>query len=511
MSIFCERSIRALALSTMLVAALHPQAVAEDRPQWGEHHVRNMVSPETGLPSEFNPDTGQNIKWSADLGGNSYASPVIANGKVFIGANNDGARDPRNTADCGVLLCLNESDGTLAWQLAVPRIGGDDYLDWPKIGMCSSPTVEGNRVYTLTNRYEVVCLDIEGQANGNDGPYVDEGAHMVPDGQPALEVTATDADILWLVDLRTAVGMYPHDSAHTSILIDGDVLYLNTCNGVDNTHKVIRKPDAPSVIALDKATGRLLAQDDEKMGHLIFHATWSPPALAQIDDKRVIVFGGPHGVCYGFEALTPATITNEVQTLKRVWRFDCDPTGPKENVAEFLENRKVSPRIISSTPVIFDKQVFVTVGGDVWWGKEQSWLKCIDATQTGDITATGERWSYSIPGHCTATPSIANGLVFISDCTGLMHCVDAKTGVAYWTHEVGGEIWGSTLVADGKVYLGSRNKSVAVLAATQEKSVLATNKLNGPIASTPVAANGILYINTLDTLYALDEGIAPKQ
>lgn len=481
-------------------------ASADDRPQWGERFSRNMISGETGLPSSFDLETGANVKWSAPLGGNAYGTPSIAGGRVYAGANNEAPRDPRNTADCAVLLCLNESDGGLVWQLAVPRIGGDDYLDWPMIGMCSAPTIEGDRVYLMTNRFEIVCLDTAGQANGNDGPFQDEGKHMVPAGVDPLEVTATDADIVWLVDLPSAVGMYPHDGAHSSILIDGDNLYLNSGNGVDNTHKVIRRPDAPSLVVLDKATGRVLAQDGEHIGPRIFHATWSPPALGEAAGRRLIIFGGPDGVCYAFDPLPQGAMPAEVQTLKRVWKFDCDPTAPKENVAAYLSNRKESPSVIESMPVMLDGRVYVTVGGDIWWGKEQSWLKCIDAGKTGDITQTRAIWSYPMEAFCCSTPAVSNGLVFIGDCDGVVHCVDAATGQACWTYKLGGDIWGSALVADGKVYIGSRSKKFAILGATRDLHVLATVQLPAPMASTPVAANGVLYVNTLKTLYALKSG-----
>ncbi|MBX7257066.1 MAG: PQQ-binding-like beta-propeller repeat protein [Candidatus Hydrogenedentes bacterium] len=478
-------------------------ASADDRPQWGERFSRNMVSSESGLPSSFDLETGANVKWSAPLGGNAYGSPVIAGGKVLIGGNNEAPRDTRNTADCAVLLCLNEADGSLVWQLASPRIGGDNYLDWPMIGMCSAATVEGNRAYIMTNRFEIVCLDMDGQANGNDGPFLDEGKHMVPAGTEPLEVTATDADIIWLVDLPTAVGMYPHDGAHSSILIDGDKLYLNSGNGVDNTHKVIRKPDAPSLVVLDKASGKVLARDGEHLGPLTFHATWSPPALGEVNGKRLIIFGGPDGVCYAFDALQQGVAPAELKTLNRVWKFDCDPTAPKENVANYLSNRKESPSVIESMPVILNGRVYVTVGGDIWWGKEQSWLKCIDASKTGDITSTGEIWSYPMSIFCCSTPAVSNGLVFIGDCDGVVHCVDAETGQACWTHKLGGDIWGSPLVADGKVYIGSRNKKMCILSATRELQVLATVELPAPTASTPAAANGVLYVNTLNMLYAI--------
>ena len=498
---FIRASIAAVLGAVLFCPGL---CLAAGRPQWGELHTRNMVSPETGLPDDFDLETGRNVKWSAPLGNNGYGSPVIADGLVFIGANNEAPRDPRNTADCAVLLCLDEADGGLRWQLAVPRIGGDNYLDWPMIGMCSPPTVEGRRVYLFTNRFEVVCLDLDGQANGNDGPFRDEGRHMVPEGAEPLEVTDKDADIIWVNDLRETADVYPHDGAHASILIDGPYLYLNSGNGVDNTHKVIRKPDAPSLVVLDKATGRLVAQDGERIGPRIFHATWSSPAMGEVNGNKLVVFGGGDGVCYGFRGLPAAPTPEGVRTLERVWRFDCDPEAPKENVSSYLKNGKEGPSIIESMPVLLGKRVYLTVGGDVWWGKRQSWLKCIDASGAGDITGSGEIWSYSMNTHCVTTPSVADGLAFAADCRGVLHCVDVETGEPQWTHRVGGEIWGSTLVADGKVFVGSRSKNFCILRAAREKNLIKEVKFPAPLSSTPVAANGVLYVNTLKTLYALE-------
>jgi hypothetical protein len=230
---------------------------AADQTQWGQRHSRNMVSPEKGLPSEFDPETGRNIKWSVSLGRRAYVGPSIGSGKVLVGADNSTPRDPRHEGDLAVLICLDEATGEMLWQLAVPRITGDIYLDWPRCGLCSIPTIEGDRAYVVTNRYEVICLDMRGMADGNDGIYQDEAEHMMPEGETPVPLSPKDADILWLFDMRTEVGMYPHDSAHTSILLDGDLLYLNTCNGVDNTHKRIRAPEAPSLIVLNKNTGEL--------------------------------------------------------------------------------------------------------------------------------------------------------------------------------------------------------------------------------------------------------------
>jgi outer membrane protein assembly factor BamB len=478
---------------------------AGDQPQWGERFTRNMVSRETGLPSSFDLETGRNIKWSVSLGRNCYALPAIAEGKILVGADNAEPRDPRHQGDRAVLLCLDESDGSLLWQLVIPRTGGDIFLDWPNISLCSVPTIENGRAYMLTNRFEVVCLDLDGQADGNDGPYLEEGAHMAPVGERPLEVTALDADIIWLVDLPRDIGTYPHDSSFTSILVRGPYLYLNTCNGVDNTHRRIRRPDAPSLIVLEKETGRLVARDEEGIGPRIFHSTWSSPALGKIGGTPVVFFCGGDGVCYGFRAVDANLPPGPPRRLERLWRLDPDPDSPKANVHEYHQNRRVSPSNVKSMPVVHEDRLYVTRGGDIWWGKNESWLECLDTTKTGDLTRSGKLWSYRLGPHCCSTPAIADGLVFVPDCGGELHCVDAKTGEAVWTHELRRDVWGSALVADGKVYVGSNRGDFWVLKASRDKEVLANVQLDSPLHTTPVAANGVLYLATHRTLYAIQE------
>ena len=291
-----------------------------------------MVSSERKLAESFDPATGENIKWIAPLGTESYSTPVVAGGKVLIGTNNGRPRDPRHKGDRGVMLCLDEKDGSLCWQFVAPKLIPMLYRDWPKSGICSPATVEDDRVFTVSNRGEVVCLDLHGQANGNDGPYRDEGRHMAPADNEPMEVARTDADIIWLFDMLAEVGVHQHDSSHSSILLHGDFLYVNTSNGLNDQHKLIPATSAPSLIVLDKRTGRLVAQDDENIGPKIFHSTWSSPALGQIDGRTLIFFCGGDGVCYAFDAIQSAPPDGKVQKLKRVWRFDCDPTAPKENV-----------------------------------------------------------------------------------------------------------------------------------------------------------------------------------
>jgi outer membrane protein assembly factor BamB len=502
-----EKVLSKLSISTLIFNLMVISAVyADDQPQWGQRYSRNMVSDETHLPESFDPATGTNIKWIADLGTETYSTPVVSGGRVLIGTNNNIPHDPRHKGDRGVLLCLDEKDGKLCWQLVVPKLIPDLYRDWPRSGICSPATVEGDKVYIVSNRGEVMCLDLNGLANGNDGPYRDEARHMTPQKAEPLELSKTDADIIWLFDIRNSAGVHQHDSAHSSILLHGQYLYVNTSNGINDKHKFIPAPDAPSLIVLDKRTGRLVAQDNEQIGPRIFHCTWSSPALGEVNGRPLVFFCGGDGICYTYDTLSSASQLQHLQKIKNIWQYDCDPKSPKENVHRYMRNRNISPSNIKSMPVFHEDRIYITHGGDIWWGKEQSWLKCVDAAAVDDSTNSRELWSYELSkGHCCSTPSVHDGLVFVADCEGYIHCVDAKTGKPYWTHDTGNEIWASTLVVDGKVYIGTRRGNFWVFAAEKDKKIISSIKLDSPIHGSPVAANGVLYIATMKKLYAVEQ------
>lgn len=476
---------------------------AADQPQWGERYSRNMVSAERGLPATFDPKSGQNVRWVARLGSDTHSTPVIAGGRVYLGTNNRVPRDPRHQGDRGVLLCLDERTGELLWQLLVPKITTSKYWDWPYMGICSPVTVVEDRVYVVSNRGEVLCLDPAGLANGNQGPFVDEARHQTPAGEEPVPVGERDADILWCFDVVARLGVRQHDSAHASILAVGDFLYVNTSNGVDDTHRHIASPEAPSLIVLERATGRLVATDGERIGPRIFHCTWSSPALGDFGAGPTIVFAGGDGIVYGFEPLRQAPPAGEVVRLRKLWSYDGDPTSPKENVHQYVTNRVTSPSNIKSLPVLHDGRVHVTLGGDLWWGKNQVWVKCFAPPNGADRSQPAEVWSYPLEKHSMCSPALAEGLLFVGDSGRKLHCVEAKSGRPIWTHDVKGEVWVTPLIADGKVYFATRRGEFLTFAVSREKRLLGEVELGAPISATPVAANGVLYVASMTQLFAV--------
>ncbi len=497
----CKFTKLATTCASLILLTATPSP-AGDQPQWGSAWTRNLVSSEKSLPDHFDPATKENIRWISELGTEGHSTPVVSGGHVYIGTNNGNPRDPKHSGDRGVFMCLDEKDGTLCWQLVVPKRDEDKYFDWPNTGMSSPATVEGDRVYTLTNRGEVVCLDAHGMSNGNDGPFLDEGAHMTPHDQTMLKPGPQDADIIWLCDLPSVAGIWPHDGAHSSILIHGDYLYLNSGTGVDNTHQVIRTPDAPSLIVIDKHTGQLVARDDEHIAPDIFHSTWSSPCLALANGRTLIIFCGGNGVVYAFEPLKEKP-GNQLVKLKSIWHLDFDPDAPKKDIHSYLKDRQTGPSNIYGMPVFHEGRLFIAGGGDVFWGKTKAWLKCIDPNGAGDITSHAVTWTYPLNKHTMSTVAIAEGLVFVTDTQNTLHCLDEVTGKGLWTHDCNGTFWASPLVADGKVYVGTRKGNFCILSAAREKKVLCNLELNSPISATATAANGTVYVTTMKQIFAI--------
>ena len=264
-------------------------------PMFGGGPTRNMVNlTAKKLPEDWDidPMKPMNVLWSADLGSRAYGGPTVADGKIFVGTNNQAPRNAKNrfikvpeagdvvtmvgkqavkdakelsgiianlplgtkniectyrslkqgkemtaklpveAKDLGVLMVFNQANGKFLYETTYDKLPNGQVCDWPLEGLCSTPTVEGKRVYYTSNRCEVICADI------NDGK------------------------VIWKLDMINDLGVFPHNLTAGCPLIVGDDLYLVTANGVDEGHINVPAPKAPSFLKLNKNTGKVLWQDN---------------------------------------------------------------------------------------------------------------------------------------------------------------------------------------------------------------------------------------------------------
>ncbi len=429
------------AVSIAAATVLPGIGVAADWPMWGGHSTRNMVSDEKGIPTSWDVKSGTNIKWKAEIGSQSYGNPAVADGLVCIGTNNNLMRDPKQDGDRGVVMCFDEGTGEFQWQMTHEKLESGRVNDWPEQGICSSPAIVDGIVYYVSNRAEVVAMDAKGFKDGkNNGPYTDEeftGEH--------------DGDVIWKYDMIEELGVFPHNMATSSPMVVNGVVYVNTSNGVDESHINIPSPLAPSFIALNAKTGELLWENGSP-GDAIPHGQWSSPAFGVVDGVEQVVFAGGDGWLRG---LNP-------KNGEEYWRFDCNPKD-----AQWQQGRGDRNNLIA-TPVIHENRVYIDMGQDPEHGEGVGHLWSVDATKRGDITKTGLVWHYPFR-RSISTVAVHDGIVYAANFSGFLHAIDAATGQKIWEYDLLAAVWSSPYVVDGKVIIGDEDGDVTVMKAGQSE------------------------------------------
>jgi outer membrane protein assembly factor BamB len=515
--------IGVVALRSSSDAAPAPKNERRDWPMYGGNVSRDLVNTlDTNIPTSWDVAEGKNIKWSVDLGDKAYGGPIVAGGRIYIGTNNGNPRDKAITGDKGVLMCFNEADGKFLWQAVHDKLPAGRVNDWPGEGICSSPVIEGDRLYYVNNRAEVICADVHGMANGNQGV------------QDETYKGANDADVIWRFDMIGQLNVFPHNLAVCSPLIVGDTLFVVTANGVDEGHINIPAPAAPSFLALDKKDGKVLWQDNSPSqalveankkgvkvqirkdlvdkGKLLMHGQWSNPVYAEPNGKPAIIFPGGDGWIRAFNP----------KNGELLWKFDCNPKksiyvlGPRATRSDFV-----------STPVVWKNKLYIGVGQDPEHKKGVGHLWCIDITKEPknkekDLSPVGDNfdpkaevnkdsgllWHYGgrapagvnrnyLFGRTMSTCAVHDGLCYAADYDGYIYCLDAETGEKYWEDKLGADTWSSPYWVDGKIYIGTENGTMRVYQHGKTKKPLKKVDMKADaIRATPVAANGALYTMT---------------
>lgn len=397
--------------------------------------------------------SAKKIKWVADLGTQTYGNPAVSGGRVFIGTNNDKPRDPAVQGDRGVLMCFSESDGKFLWQATHEKLPGGDAEDFAKIGICSTPFVAGDRVYYVSNRAELVCRD------------------------------ARDGKVVWLLDMRKDLGVSLHQASACSPLVAGGLVFAVTGQGSDVESRKVKNPAAPSFIAANAATGKVVWQDASP-GERIIAAQWGSPAYGVVAGQAQVAFPGGDGWLYVFEP----------ETGKPIWKFNCKAHEKVE-----ADGKPETNNHLTATPVYINDRILIATGQDTETSGPPGCLRAIDARKGIELwRLEGEEFGRSI-----SSVACHEGLVYAAELDGYLSCVELSTGKRLWRHDLKSTVWGSPLVADAKVYIRTGDGDTLVFAAGREVKLLATNTLPDVTHGTVVAAGGVLYLAGDSKLYAV--------
>jgi outer membrane protein assembly factor BamB len=482
------------------------RVVSGDWPMWGGTVHRNMYNPTTQISLDFvpaeDPQKGRNMLWTAQLGSQTYGNPVVAGGKVFVGTNNGAKYRTRHKDDRGCVLCFDEKSGKFLWQLTREKLPQGRANDWPEQGVCSTVAVDGDRAYVVTNRCELICVDVNGfRDRENDGPFRDE-----PDAEEE------DADIIWNLDMIETLGVFPHNMAASSPVVYGDLVYAHTSNGVDESHVAIPSPTAPSFIAVNKKTGEVVWKNNAPFDKIL-HGQWSSPSIGVVQDQVQAYFAGGDGWLYALDA----------KSGEELWKFDLNPKDAKYEVGG-----RGTRNYVIATPVFYENSVLLATGQDPEHGDGVGHLYRIAVRKRGDVSAvtpenhpnpnSAQIWHWggidtdgSVTGkkgedifrRTLSTVGIHNGLVYAADLSGRVHCLDLQTGKRHWEADVLAAIWGSPLVADDKVFIGNEDGVMTVFAAGKELKKLTEINFPSSIYSTPTLANGVMFVSDRSRLYAI--------
>jgi outer membrane protein assembly factor BamB/HEAT repeat protein len=428
-------------------------------------------------PVDWDTTTGRNIVWSVELGNDTFGRPVVAGGAVYVGTDNARHMNPAFQEAGGVLMAFRATDGAFLWQDVAPRVerGLREFL---LPSTTSAAYVEGTRLYYVTAQCQVRCLDTQGFRDGNNtGPYRAEVFH-----------DNAAADIVWELDMCARLGVFPHEASNSEVLPVGDLLMVSTSNGQNEGHTRVPSPRAPSLIAVDKHSGEVVWRAIGP-GEQVLHGQWSSPVAANVNGRMQVLFGGGDGWLRAYDAASG----------REVWRFDGNPKD-----ARWLPRPGVLSRSsIIASPVFADGRVFVAMGQDPTHGNGPSLIHAISPNGQGDVTESGLLWTSREVGRVVGTPIAKDGLLYVGDLGGTVHCLDAATGALVWKHETNEAIWGSLLLAGDRLYVGNVEGTMTVLRAGRRKELLSQIEMDAPLYSRPALVGDALFLTTAHRLYLI--------
>ena len=224
-------------------------------------------------------------------------------------------------------------------------------------------------------------------------------------------------------------------------------------------------------------------------GGQVLHGQWSSPVAANVNGRLQVLFGGGDGWLRAYDAASG----------RELWRFDGNPKD-----ALWLPRPGVLSRSsIIASPVFADGRVFIAMGQDPLHGDGPSLVHAINPNGQGDVTGSRLLWTSREVGRVVGTPVVKDGLLYVGDLGGKLHCLDVATGAQVWKHETSGAIWGCLWLSGERVCVGNVEGGLTVLRAGRRKELLAQIEMDAPLYSRPAIAGNMLYLVTAHRLYLI--------
>jgi outer membrane protein assembly factor BamB len=344
-----------------------------------------------------------------------------------------------------VLVCIS-TEGKELWKRKLGTSSGRMIMRDESSPATSSPSTDGTHVYAFVGPGDFACFDFDGKEVWRFNPQQRWGKFQLQFGM------------------------------HATPVLYGDRLYQHLLHS-----------GGYWVVAIDKATGKDVWKVERKSDarNECEHAYTSPFLWRNGKDAYLVCHGNDY------------TTAHRLDDGSEIWRLtDLNPPNPNERYHPTL-------RFVASPGVSADLIVVPTAKGQQ--------VVAIRPDATGLVKAGSPFEQFRRPRDTpdVSSPLIHGGLVYLCRETGLLLCLDARSGKEQYSQSLHKARYrASPVYADGKVYCTARDGTVSVVQAGPTFKLLATNRLPDQIAASPAIANGRIYVRGFETLYAI--GAAAK-
>jgi len=434
-----------------------PPTFSQDRseginwPGFRGHNADGIAEGYT-TPISWNVDSSQNIKWKTDIPGLGHSSPIVWGGRIFVTTAISGLEDPE--LKVGLYGSINPVE--------------DDTVHEFKVYCLDKKT--GRILWQHTAHKGVPKVKRHPKATHANSTPATDGKHVLAFfGSEGLFCYDMDGKPLWKKDFG---------------VLDSAFFMVPTAQWGFASSPVIH--EGVVIVQADVMKDSFLAAFEVETGKEIWRVprgdvpTWSTPTIHVGEEKvQVIVNGFKHIGSYDFE------------NGEEIW-----------NLGEGGD-------IPVPTPVVAHGMVFINGAHGKF-----SPIYAIKLEARGDISlepgATSNAhvvWSIRRGGAYMQTPLIYGNYLYNLRGNGALECYHAQTGERIYREKLGdmSSFSASGVAADGKLYFPSEQGNMFVVKAGKEFELLGANAMNDILMATPAISEGILFIRSHHSLFAISE------